>query len=201
MVARPSMDGGDSSHAPSRYNGSVHISGNATAHLGDDIYSHNGWHHRTEDRSSHRYDNTNISGQATAIFGNSYGEIVNVFNDFSPKTLILHSPDAEACLDWVVRQNRVLYDHTLETVSKYQSSGSTDNGGLASQAQYRWYRREGIGGGLYAEVHREERVDGTGRSISRAVKVLRRTILRKLGIDYKKELNALIQLSQVVSKR
>lgn len=149
-------------------------------------------------RSNHTYDNTNVSGQATAIFGDNHAEIVNVFNDYSIKTLVASPFGADSSLDWEVRQNRVLHDYTIETIGRYGNGGSINNRGLASQVQHQWYRKETIGGGLYAEVHREERADEAGRTVSRAVKVLRRTFLRKLGIDYRKELNALIQFSQVV---
>lgn len=149
--------------------------------------------------SSHKYDNIDVSGQATAIFGNNYGKIINVFNDSFTKSLSLSPFSADAALEWTVRQNRVSQDHTLEIISKYQIGGPTNNNGLVSQVQHRWYRGDIIGGGLYAEVYREERTDTDGTSVRRAVKVMRRTFLRKLGVDYRKELNALIQLSQVRS--
>lgn len=169
----------------------IQLSGQSRVHLGDNISPF------VFREMTQSYGNTEVSGQATAIVGNNYGKIENVYHN----TTVVNGPGAPCWLvthpKWVIRQNRVLGQYTLETVRTYQSGGPIVGRGQWSQVEYRWYRQEDLGGGLYAEVYKEEQFEDPSVATTRAVKVLSRRLLRKLNIDYKRELNALIQLSQV----
>lgn len=164
-------------------------------HDSTEVVGRNVW---TSVDGNHNYQNTNVSGQATAIFGDNYGIVVNVFNDSPASGFTAPSVGFEKHSNWLVRQNHVLDNYTLETVTRYQDSGPVYTRGHTSQGEHRWYRKEHLGGGFYADVYREERFCDARATADRAVKVLQRRYLQKLGVDYRKELNALIQLSQVI---
>ena len=95
----------------------------------------------------------------------------------------------------IERQNRVLATSTIETIITY--AGRTNLGsGTSSRVELRWEQREDLGSGIFGVVHREE--CHTGDSVrSRAVKVLRLRQLEDNSVDYKKEIGALIRLSDV----
>lgn len=143
-----------------------------------------------------QYGATTITGQATALLGNKYGDIFNI----QQATFLLSSTSIAEnshgqCK--VVRQNRVFPNegYTLETITTFEDGEVLSRRGTSRQVELRWKRREDVGEGVFGEVHREEYCEGE-KIRSRAVKVLRRRQLERMRIDYKKELNAFIQLSQ-----
>jgi len=143
-----------------------------------------------------QYGATTITGQATALLGNKYGDIFNI----QQATFLLSSTSIAEnshgqCK--VVRQNRVFPNegYTLETITTFEDGEVLSRRGTSRQVELRWKRREDVGEGVFGEVHREEYCEGE-KIRSRAVKVLRRRQLERMRIDYKKELDALIQLSQ-----
>lgn len=146
-------------------------------------------------QESNLYGTTTITGHATALLGNKYGDIFNI----QQATFLLRSTSVPETLNSpckIVRQNRVLpgANCTLETVTTFDDGKILPNRGASQQVELRWYRREDLGAGVFGEVHREETHDGASVK-NRAVKVLRRRQLEYMQIDYRKELDALIQLS------
>lgn len=143
-----------------------------------------------------QYGTTTITGQATALLGNKYGDIFNI----QQATFLLSSTsiaDSGHGQRKVVRQNRVLphAGYTIETITTFDDGNVLAKRGTSQQVELRWERREDIGVGVFGEVHREENCE-SDKVKSRAVKILRRRQLERMKIDYKKELDALIQLSQ-----
>jgi len=143
-----------------------------------------------------QYGTTTITGQATALLGNKYGDIFNI----QQATFLLSSTsitDSGHGQSKVVRQNRVFLreGYTLETITTFNDGRVLSRRGTLQQIKLRWERYEDIGVGVFGEVHREESREGD-KVKSRAIKVLRRRQLERMRIDYKKELNAFIQLSQ-----
>lgn len=145
---------------------------------------------------TNQYGTTTITGQATALLGNKYGDVFNIQQaTFLLSTTSIIEPKIGPSK--VVRQNRVLAggQQTLEIITTYDDSHILSQRGTSQQIELRWERCEDLGVGVFGEVHREEAQDGE-KVKSRAVKVLRRRQLEHMQIDYKKELDALIQLSQ-----
>lgn len=148
----------------------------------------------------HRYETATISGQATAILGNKYGDVINVhqatFLLQAATTAQAHNEPSK-----VVRHNQVLPGDpipgqtTVESIKAYNEGSRFQQRGTVQQTELRWRRCEDIGVGSFGEVHREE-AEECGQVKSRAVKVLQRRRLVHMGVDYKKELDAMIELSQ-----
>lgn len=145
-------------------------------------------------RRNNIYGDTNVTGQATAILGDVHGG-VNIQN----ATLLLnpHSVDKNGAFHpKVERYNHVLRNRTIETVITYNENITALNAGSSSRIELHWERREDLGSGVFGVVHREECSYGSEVK-SRAVKVLRIRQLKSMKIDYKKEIGALLRLSDV----
>lgn len=145
---------------------------------------------------SNIYGPTSISGRTAAILGNVHisSDVLNIqqaiFSACSAITLkqnIVSKP---------TRSNHVFPDHTLEIVTCIQECEGAE-GSRVDQKRLRWERKEGLGAGMFGEVHREECKGSSNNTKSRAVKVLRKAQLECARIDYKRELDALVELSQV----
>ena len=145
----------------------------------------------------HTYGNTAVSDHATVIQGNVYGT-VNIQNPvlFLPTPIIRD----EVPLRRVERHNRIYQTHTSETITTFDEGEAQSERGASQQTVLKWKKQETLGVGLFGIVHREHCIDGAvGKS--RAVKVLRLRQLQHLKVDYKKEVGALITLSQVLNIR
>ncbi|KAK5315640.1 hypothetical protein LTR70_006631 [Exophiala xenobiotica] len=142
-----------------------------------------------------QYGNITITGQATALLGNRYGDIFNIQQAIFLLNAASITDNREGHCK-VVRQNRVYPDagYTIETITTFDNGRVSLTRGTSQRIELRWERCEDIGAGVFGEVHREQSREN-GRLKSRAVKVLRRRQLERMRIDYKKELDALIQLS------
>lgn len=137
---------------------------------------------------------SDVSGKA--LVGNYYRKIVNVQQTqsiFSTTSMSEHGRYPHR----TVRHNQVFPDYTLETITTFQDGGPVTGLGSTSQTQVRWNRRGVLGAGVCGVVHREVQCDGADIIKSRAVKILRKPQLQHWKIDCKKELDALIRLSQV----
>lgn len=146
--------------------------------------------------AANSYETTTITGQATAVLGNKYGDIFNI----QQATFLLSSttvPSTNDASKKVVRQNQLQAGEevTKETITTYNHGPIVISRGSSTQVELVWTKQEDIGVGVFGEVHREETTEA-GMVKSRAVKVLRRKQLEYMQIDYRKELDALIQLSQ-----
>lgn len=145
-------------------------------------------------RRNNIYGDTNVTGQATAVLGDVHGDI-NIRN----ATLLL-SPrlvDQNGALHpRIERYNRVLPNRTIETVITYNEDITAQDAGVSSKIELDWERREDLGSGVFGVVHREECSYGSEVK-SRAVKVLRMRQLKDMKINYKKEIGALLRLSDV----
>lgn len=144
----------------------------------------------------HQYHSANISGEATAIFGDRHGDTIHI----QQATFLLQATSTAQTNNGTsrsVRHNQVLAggQTTVETIKIYHGGEHIQQRGAIEENQLRWERCEDIGVGSFGEVHREQ-VTSEGQLKSRAVKVLRRRHLKHMGIDHKKELDALIDLSQ-----
>lgn len=140
----------------------------------------------------HAYGDTTFSGRATGILGNISGNVY-VGNTFSfPALPNTYTPRPKQRIE---RHNRVCTDHTLETVTVYEDGNNATSAGASYKSQLKWQRREDLGEGVFGEVHREECLDN-GMVKSRAVKVLRQRQLKRMKVNYKKEIGALLRLSQ-----
>lgn len=142
------------------------------------------------------YETTTVTGHATAVLGNKYGDVFNI----QQATFLLSTtsvPNPIGGSKRIVRQNRVLpgEEQTVEIITTYNDGSLLTERGTSEKVELVWTRCEDLGVGVFGEVHREMvNVDGVDKN--RAVKVLRRKQLEHMRIDYKKELDALIQLSQ-----
>lgn len=138
-----------------------------------------------------QYETVIIQDQANAIVGN-----VNISNAtfLLQATLTTQVNDGHAK---TVRHNQILPDGqtTLETIKRYNDGDHCQQRGAVEEIELRWTRCEDLGVGTFGDVHREE-TEQLGQVKSRAVKVLRRRHLKHMGVDHKKELDALIDLSQ-----
>lgn len=146
--------------------------------------------------AGHLYGTATVSDQATAILGNKYGDIINIHQaTFLLQTTPTTQPENDPLT--IVRHNRVLSDgqKTLEVITKYDDGSHFSRRGTTHQIEICWQRCENIGVGSFGEVHREQ-AEEHGKIKSRAVKVLRKRRLEHLQVDHKKELDALIDLSQ-----
>lgn len=146
-------------------------------------------------QESNQYGTTTITGQPTALLGNKYGDVFNI----NQATFLLRSTSVLETSTGpckIVRQNRVLSgtEYTLETVKTCNDCTIPQNRGTSQQVELRWCRRELLGAGVFGEAYREETHDYANVK-NRAVKVLRRRQLEHMHVDYKRELDALIQLS------
>lgn len=145
-------------------------------------------------RPGNVYGDTNVTGQATAILGDVQGGI-NIQNAtllLGPRTIDQNG----AFHPRVERYNRVLSKTTIETIITYNGNITGSGGGSSSKIELHWERREDLGSGVFGVVHREECTYGSEVK-SRAVKVLRMRQLKGMQIHYKKEIGALLRLSDV----
>lgn len=144
-------------------------------------------------RGGYTYGETTIAGKATAVLGNYNGMHIENATFLMSTTPI--SRDGSRYK--VVRHNRVYPSHTIETITTYDDGVDAFRRGTSRTMELHWVRCEDLGEGVFGEVHREESCDASGICKSRAVKVLRLRQLRRLKVDYRKEIGALVQLSQV----
>lgn len=145
-------------------------------------------------RPGNVYGDTNVTGQATAILGDVHGGI-NIQN----ATLLLGPRIVDqngAFHPKVERYNHVLSKSTIETIITYNGNTTASDAGSSTKIELLWERREDLGSGVFGVVHREECNYGSEMK-SRAVKVLRLRQLKGMQIDYKKEIGALLKLSDV----
>lgn len=155
-----------------------------------------------------QYGATTVGGYATALLGDTYGDTYNIQQAtilLGATTISQHENEQALPVESrkVVRQNEVFTGYTLETVTTFEDAGAFSRRGTSYRIEQRWERREDLGAGVFGEVHREELVaehgnnDRHATTKSRAVKVLRRRQLERMGVDYKRELEVLIHMSQV----
>ncbi|KAK5957735.1 hypothetical protein OHC33_000924 [Knufia fluminis] len=148
-------------------------------------------------RHGNRYGTTNLHDQATALLGDlNLGNLVQI----QQATFISCSQashQSKPLAPKVVRQNCVFPAYTIETITTFQDGEEVAARGTACTTELIWERREDLGAGVFGEVHREDCTEAENTLKSRAVKVLRRRQLDRMNIDYKKELEPLIHLSQV----
>ncbi|KAK6367202.1 hypothetical protein LTR64_008062 [Lithohypha guttulata] len=144
------------------------------------------------------YGDTALTGNATAILGNNYGglHVQNATFLLQPKPTTWSDRPPRR----VERHNTPYPNYTLETVTSFENGPNPSNQGSSYRTELYWQRQEDLGAGIFGEVHREESWNGLTCQ-SRAVKVLRLRQLQRLKVDYKKEVGALLQLSQPVYVR
>lgn len=88
-----------------------------------------------------QYENTTITGEATALLGNKYGDIFNI----QQATFLLSTAPITDDRDGhckVVRQNRVFPDagYTVETITTFDNGRVHSKRGSSQQIELRWER-------------------------------------------------------------
>ena len=81
-----------------------------------------------------------------------------------------------------------------ETVLHYEYISNSELGIRKARVEKRWLRRGCLGRGSFGDVWLEEREDQP--DVKRAVKEIRREMVRGMGADWVKELGALVEFSK-----
>lgn len=81
-----------------------------------------------------------------------------------------------------------------ETVLHYEYISNSALGIRKARVEKRWLRRGCLGRGSFGDVWLEEREDKP--DVKRAVKEIRREMVRGMGADWVKELGALVEFSK-----
>ncbi len=151
---------------------------------------------RVGKQAGHSFGEVSLVGKSRAVVGDQYGDTFNIEKaTFSTSALSATAEHDGSCK--VVRHNQIFPTYTLETVLRIQDGGIIPMRGSTSEMELRWERRNFLGAGVFGEVYREDCNVNASYPRSRAVKVLRRRQLEKLKIDYRRELDAWMCLSQV----